>query len=133
MMDYNKNTTKAFALLWEHLIDAQLAYIQYCKNVKSIYETPCGVHKAKTIENKLFLRRRLFTIKMQKGENLLAHIDMVKVLVDQLRSIEVKIEDEDMYMVFFMSLPPSFDNLVTSLKSMSTKDQPSIHHYSITS
>jgi hypothetical protein len=59
---------------------------------------------------------------MQEGEDLLAHINMVKVLVDQLRSIEVNIEDEDVYIVLFMSLPPSFDNLVTSLESMSTKD-----------
>jgi hypothetical protein len=34
----------------------------------------------------------------------------------------VKIEDENMYMVLLMSLPPSFDNLVTSLESMSVKD-----------
>jgi hypothetical protein len=34
----------------------------------------------------------------------------------------VKIEDEDMYMVLLMSLPPSFDNLVMSLDSTSTKD-----------
>jgi hypothetical protein len=47
---------------------------------------------------------------------------MVKALANQLRSIEVKIENEDVYMVLFMSLPPSFDNLVTSLESMSTKD-----------
>ncbi len=50
------------------------------------------------------------------------HINMVKALADQLRSIEVNIEDEDVYMVLLMSLPPSFDNLVTSLESMSTKD-----------
>ncbi len=59
---------------------------------------------------------------MQEGEDLLAHINMVKVLVNQLRSIEVNIEDEDVYMVLLMSLPSSFDNLVTSLESMSTKD-----------
>ncbi len=34
----------------------------------------------------------------------------------------MKIEDEDVYMVLLMSLPPSFDNLVTNLESMSTKD-----------
>jgi len=44
---------------------------------------------------------------------------MVKVLINQLRSIEVKIEDEDMYMVLLMSFPPSFDNLVKNLESMS--------------
>jgi hypothetical protein len=58
---------------------------------------------------------------MQKGDDMLVHINTMKALVDQLRSIEVNITHEDVYMVL-MSLPPSFDNLVTSLESMSTKD-----------
>jgi hypothetical protein len=102
----------AFALLCEHLMDAQLAHIQYCENVKSACETLCGVHEAKTIENKLFLRRRFFTIKMQEREDLLTHINMVKALANQLHSIEVKIENVNVYMVHLMSLSPSFDNLV---------------------
>jgi hypothetical protein len=39
-----------------------------------------------------------------------------------LHSIEVKIKDEDVYMVLLTSIPSSFDNLVTSLESISTKD-----------
>jgi hypothetical protein len=58
---------------------------------------------------------------MQGGDDMLVHINMVKALVDQLRSIEVNNMDEDVYMVLLMSLPPSFDNLITSLESMSTK------------
>ncbi len=53
---------------------------------------------------------------------MLVHINTVKALADQLCSIEVNITDEDVYMVLLMSLPPSFDNLVTSLESISTKD-----------
>jgi hypothetical protein len=59
---------------------------------------------------------------MQEVEDLFTHINMVKALANQLCSIEVKIEDEDVYMVFLMNLPPSFHNLATSLESMSTKD-----------
>jgi len=59
---------------------------------------------------------------MQERDDMLVHINMVKGLADQLRSIEVNIMDEDVYMVLLMSLPPSFDNLVTILESMSTKD-----------
>jgi hypothetical protein len=33
--NYNEKVTKAFALLCEHLTDAQLAHIQYCENVRS--------------------------------------------------------------------------------------------------
>jgi hypothetical protein len=62
--NYNEKKTKAFALFCEHLTDAQLAHIQYCDNVRSAWEALCGVHEAKTIGNKLFLRRRFFTIKM---------------------------------------------------------------------
>jgi hypothetical protein len=47
---------------------------------------------------------------------------MVKVLTNQLNSINVKIEEEDIYMSLFISLPPLFDNLVMSLESMSAKD-----------
>jgi hypothetical protein len=58
---------------------------------------------------------------MQEGDEMLVHINTMKALADQLRSIEVNITDEDVYMVLLMSLPPSFDNLVRSLESMSTK------------
>ncbi len=44
-MDYNEKATKAFALLCEHLMDAQLAHIQYCENVKSAWKTFCIVRK----------------------------------------------------------------------------------------
>ncbi len=53
---------------------------------------------------------------------MLVHINTVKALADQLCSIKMNIMDEDVYMVLLMSLPPSFDNLVTSLESMSNKD-----------
>jgi hypothetical protein len=53
---------------------------------------------------------------------MLVYINTVKALVDQIRSMEVNIRDEDVYMVLLMSLPPSFDNLVTNLESMRTKD-----------
>jgi hypothetical protein len=36
MVNHNEKATKTFALFYEHLTDAQLAHIQYCKNVKSI-------------------------------------------------------------------------------------------------
>ncbi len=53
---------------------------------------------------------------------MLVHINTVKALADQLRSIEVNITNEDVYTVLLMSLLPSFDNLITSLESMYTKD-----------
>jgi len=72
--DYNEKETKAFTLACEHFTDAQLTHIQYCDDVKCACEAFCGVHEAKTIGNKLFLQTRFFTIKMQKGDDMLVHI-----------------------------------------------------------
>jgi len=80
--DYNEKEMKAFTLLFEHFTDVQLAHIQYCDNVKSAWEALCVVHEVKTIGNKLFLRRRFFTIKMQERDDMLVHINMVKALAD---------------------------------------------------
>jgi len=63
-VDYTKKKTKAFTLLCEHLIDAQLAHVQYCDNVRSAWEAFCNVHETKIIGNKLFFQKRFFTIKM---------------------------------------------------------------------
>ncbi len=37
-VDYDEKETKAFTLLCQHLTDAQLAHIQYCDNVRSVWE-----------------------------------------------------------------------------------------------
>ncbi len=66
--------------------------------------------------------KQLVTSCSFEGDEMLVHINTMKLLADQLRSIEVNITDEDVYMVVLTSLPPSLDNLVTSLESMSTKD-----------
>jgi hypothetical protein len=57
-----------------------------------------------------------------KKEMTYKHINMVKTLADQLRSVNVNIIDENVYMVLLTNLPPSFDNSVISLESLSTKD-----------
>ncbi len=120
--NYKEKEMKAFTLLCEHFMDAWLTHIQYCDNVRSAWEAFCSVHEAKTIGNKLFFQRRFFTIKMQEGDDMFLHINTVKALANQLCFIEVNITNENVYMVLFINLPPSFDNLVTSLESMSTKD-----------
>jgi hypothetical protein len=50
--------------------------------VKSAWEALCGMREANTIGNKLFFRRKFFTVKMQEGNDMLVHINMVKALVD---------------------------------------------------
>jgi hypothetical protein len=76
---------------------------------------------ARLLEISYFFEGGSSPFKCKKGNTCLRTSTWWKALVGQLRSIEMKIKVEDVYMVFFTSLPPSFNNLVTSLESMSTK------------
>ncbi len=66
--DYNEKATKAFALLCEHLTDAQLAHIQYFENVKNAWETLYGVHEDKTIATSCFFEGGSSSSKCKKGK-----------------------------------------------------------------
>ena len=65
---------------------------------------------------------RSFTIKMQEGDDLMAHINHVKELADQLTSFEVPVREEDIVMTLLESLPPSFDNLIIALETLRLED-----------
>ncbi len=86
IIDYNEMATKPFALLCEHLTDAQLAHIQYCENVKSTWETLCMCTKPILFKTNCFFEGGFSTSKCKKGKTCCV-MYMVKALADQLRSI----------------------------------------------
>ncbi len=59
---------------------------------------------------------------MQEGEDLLNHINKVKVLADQLACLEMSVRDEDVVMTLLESLPPSYEYLITALETLPMQD-----------
>jgi hypothetical protein len=94
-------------------------HIQYCEDVKIVWDEICNVYEAKKLKTSRSpmkvchhqdARRRWHACAHQHGESACGPFN------------EVNIKYENIYMIFLMSLPLVFDNLVKSLKSMSTKD-----------
>ena len=119
---FERRSNKAFATLVMNLKDSQLAHIQACKSPAEAWKTLCDVHETKGLANILFLRRRFFTVKMQEGEDILAHINMVKGLADQLNCVEVPVTEGDIVMTLLESLPPSFESLIVALEARPMKE-----------
>lgn len=65
--------------------------------------------------NKLFFKKRLYSLKMTETSRLSEHLNEFNMIVTQLLSLHVKMEDEDKELLFFSSLPPSYEHLVTTL------------------
>uniref|UniRef100_A0A1D1Z793 Retrovirus-related Pol polyprotein from transposon TNT 1-94 n=1 Tax=Anthurium amnicola TaxID=1678845 RepID=A0A1D1Z793_9ARAE len=52
---------------------------------------------------------------MSDGTDLLEHMNFFNKLISQLRSVDVKVEEEDQALILLSSLPKSFDHLVTTI------------------
>ncbi|CAL9006776.1 unnamed protein product, partial [Prunus brigantina] len=70
---------------------------------------------AKSLTNKLHPKRQLYKLKMEEGGNLMDHMNVFNGCIDQLRKVDVKIEEEDKALILLTSLPDSYENLVTTL------------------
>src|SRR6266542_35014 len=70
---------------------------------------------SKTVTQKLFLKQKLFGLKMQEGSDLAEHINIFNQLVADLVKVEVTVEDEDRAIILLCSLSGSYEHLITTL------------------
>ncbi|GJZ42293.1 retrovirus-related pol polyprotein from transposon TNT 1-94 [Tanacetum coccineum] len=73
------------------------------------------LYMTKSLANKLYLKKKLFTFYMDSGKKLSEHIDEFNKLVGDLANIDVEIDDEDQALMLLTSLPSSYDNFEDTL------------------
>ncbi|GJV06418.1 retrovirus-related pol polyprotein from transposon TNT 1-94 [Tanacetum coccineum] len=73
------------------------------------------LYMTKSLANKLYLKKKLYTFSMPAGRKISEHIDEFNKIVLDLANIEVKFEDEDLALLLLTSLPASYKHFVDIL------------------
>ncbi|MFQ6660968.1 hypothetical protein Gotur_029288 [Gossypium turneri] len=73
------------------------------------------LNATKPLANRLVLKQHLFTFRMNEGELLRDHISQFITLLNDLKNVEVHIDDEDQTMLLLCSLPPSYKSFRETL------------------
>nr|GEV99348.1 retrovirus-related Pol polyprotein from transposon TNT 1-94 [Tanacetum cinerariifolium] len=80
----------------------------------------------KSLANKLYLKKKLYTFYMPAGRKISEHIDEFNKIVLDLENIEVKFEDEDLALLLLTCLPASYEHFVDTflygLKALTLED-----------
>nr|GEV95847.1 zinc finger, CCHC-type [Tanacetum cinerariifolium] len=69
----------------------------------------------KSLANRLYLKKKLYTDYMSPGTKLRDHIDEFNKLILDLANIDIEIEDEDQALMLLTALPSSYENFVEIL------------------
>ena len=74
-------------------------------------------YMSKSLTKKLFLKQKLYGLKMTDDLDLSQHINVFNQIISDLKRVDVKFEDEDNALMLLNSLPASstYENLVTTL------------------
>ncbi|MFQ6671635.1 hypothetical protein Gotur_036112, partial [Gossypium turneri] len=112
---------------WEELDEKALSAIQLClantvlqevlmeKTSSALWKRLETLYTTKYLANRLVLKQRLFTFRMNDGELLRDHISQFITLLNDLKNVEVHIDDEDQAMLLLCSLPPSYKSFKETL------------------
>nr|GEU72451.1 retrovirus-related Pol polyprotein from transposon TNT 1-94 [Tanacetum cinerariifolium] len=73
------------------------------------------LYMTKSLANKLYLKKKLYTFYMPAGRKISEHIDEFNKTVLDLANIEVKFEDEDLALLLLTSLRASYGHFVNTL------------------
>ena len=69
----------------------------------------------KSLSNKLFMKKQLYSLQMKEGTPILQHLNAFNRILSDLLALEVKLEEEDKALLLISSFSSSYDHLTTTI------------------
>eukprot|EP00253_Pinus_taeda_P019437 PITA_19437 len=117
---FNRHSFELWKLKMEDLLVDKYTWIAVDPGeatAKALWDKLGTLYQSKSLVNKLFLRRKLYNLRMKDGHSVTEHLNAFNIVVIQLPSVDIKISDEDKCINLLCSLPNSRDSLVIAIGS----------------
>ncbi|KAH9647728.1 hypothetical protein KPL70_025300 [Citrus sinensis] len=119
---WNEVDGNAISDLHLALADGVLSSVAEKNTAKEIWDTLTKLYEAKSLHNKIFLKRKLYTLRMTKSTLVTDHINTLKTLFSQLTTLGHNIEENERAELLLQSLPDSYDQLIINLTNNNPVD-----------
>lgn len=109
---------KCKSILVQCIHDSQLEYIKDKKYAKEIFDSLKAVFERASVAGQLLLRKQLLTMKYADGADMQKHFLVFDKNVRDLKAIGATMEEIDIICHLLLTLPKSFDTLVTAIETI---------------
>ena len=106
---------KACSNIRLHLAQNVIYYVMREKSAASIWKILEDKYMTKSIENRLYLKKKLFRFEYARGTSMSEHVDEFNKMISDLLNLNDDMKDEDKAILLLNSLPESYDHLSTTL------------------
>ncbi|KAH9735931.1 hypothetical protein KPL71_017911 [Citrus sinensis] len=104
------------------LADGVLFSVAEKNTANEIWDTLTKLYEAKSLHNKIFLKRKLYTLRMAESTMVNDHINTLKTLFSQLTTLGHNIEENERAELQLKSLPDSYNQLIINLTNNNPVD-----------
>ncbi|KAG6388780.1 hypothetical protein SASPL_150216 [Salvia splendens] len=84
-----------------------LAEVAAETTAKGMWDSLKAIYMKKTMENGLYLKQKLYSLRMTEGTSIISHLDRFDSVIIDLENVDVKVSEEDQAILLLCSLPPS--------------------------
>eukprot|EP00795_Rhopilema_esculentum_P016775 gene16775-8236_t len=93
-------------------------YVRSAKNAKEAWDNLEQHFERKSLSQKIFYRRKLYSARMGKGAKMIDHINYIKTLAEHLEAVDDEIAEKDLVIILISSLPEEYNYLITALETI---------------
>ncbi|RDX71500.1 hypothetical protein CR513_49144, partial [Mucuna pruriens] len=100
-----------------HLAMTNLVFSSVAKKkiAKDIWDAFIKLYEVKSLHTKIFLKRKLYTLRMGESTSVTDHINQLNTLFAQLSAVDFNIVENERAELLLQSLPDSYDQLIINI------------------
>ena len=114
-MDWKDLEAKAAAIIKLCLADDVMYHVMDEESLAAIWLKLESRYMSKLLTNKLYLKQKLYDLKMAEGSYLSRHINVFNQIISDLKRIDMKFEDKALMLLNSLPASSMYENLVTTL------------------